>query len=153
MAPIGLTLFPSHPFLVVSGDGKIEDMSEGPENKHGVLEIKCPHSINGQVIHNMEVYDIVEKLPGKQFCLEMPEEGLRLKRDHKYYAQVQGVRDWGENLPVRLLYLTVGVKTWFWILKCNNQRQYLVKYLQSHIQWNFMNLNIITPISLLQSVQ
>ena len=46
VTPTGLTLFPSHPFLCASGDGKIEDMSEGPHNKHGVLEIKCPYSIN-----------------------------------------------------------------------------------------------------------
>ena len=80
VAPIGLTLFPSHPVLGASGDGNIKDTSEGPDNKH---EIKCPYSINGQVIHDMEVFEIVEKFPGKEFCLEMTDEGPRLRRDHK----------------------------------------------------------------------
>ena len=37
----------------------------------------------------MDVFQIVE-LGHIEFCLEMSDQGPRLRRDHKYYAQVQG---------------------------------------------------------------
>ena len=59
VTPSGLTLLPSHPFLGASRDGQITVKSE---TGSGVLEIKCPYSINGQLVtcNNMEVFQIVE---------------------------------------------------------------------------------------------
>ena len=37
----------------------------------------------------LHVFQIVE-LGHREFCLEMSDQGPRLRRDHKYYAQVQG---------------------------------------------------------------
>ena len=48
-----------------------------------------PYSVNGQLVNTMEVFQIVE-LGHREFCLEMSDQGPRLRRDHKYYAQVQG---------------------------------------------------------------
>lgn len=89
VAETGLTIYPSHPFLGASSDGKITDMSQPSENRTGVLEIKCPYSIKGRSICDMEVHDIVA-MGLQEFCLEMTEQGTRLRRNHKYYAQVQG---------------------------------------------------------------
>ena len=46
-------------------------------------EIKCPYSINGQLVtcNTMEVFQIVE-LGHREFCLEMSDQGSRLRRDH-----------------------------------------------------------------------
>ena len=70
VTPSGLTLLPSHPFLGASGDGRITDTSE---TGSGVLEIKCPYSINGQLVNTMEVFKIVE-LDHREFCLEMSDQ-------------------------------------------------------------------------------
>ncbi|XP_069127490.1 uncharacterized protein [Argopecten irradians] len=85
----GLTLLPSHPFIGASGDGKIIDTSMPQENNIGVLEIKCPYSVNGQLVNEMQVHEIVE-MGSNDFCLQKTEEGTRLRRSHCYYAQVQG---------------------------------------------------------------
>lgn len=55
----------------------------------GVLEVKCPYSLHGNIINNMQIHEIVE-MRLKDFCLEMTENGTKLRRNHKYYAQVQG---------------------------------------------------------------
>jgi hypothetical protein len=80
----GLTLCAFHSFLGASSDGKIMegDMS-------GLLEVKCPYSIKGNKVNKMEVLDIVA-LNYPEFCLECVDEGVRLNKKHKYYAQIQG---------------------------------------------------------------
>ena len=77
-----LILCASHSFLDASSDGKIMegDMS-------GLLEVK--YSIKGNKVKKMEVLDIVA-LNYPDFCLEYVDEGIRLNKKHKYYAQRQG---------------------------------------------------------------
>ncbi|XP_069100988.1 uncharacterized protein [Argopecten irradians] len=84
----GLFLLQSAAFLGASCDGKVIDPSMPSECQEGVLEIKCPFSINGQKICEMEVLDILEKFPS--FYMKTTEEGPELDKSHKYYAQVQG---------------------------------------------------------------
>lgn len=57
------------------------------ENQRGLLEIKCPYSISNEIIVEKEVHELAGK---EGFCLEESPEGPRLKRSHKYYAQIQG---------------------------------------------------------------
>ncbi|XP_061168089.1 uncharacterized protein LOC133176992 [Saccostrea echinata] len=85
--PSGLTIYPSHAFLGASSDGWIYDKSMPVGNQKGVLEIKCPYSISNEVITDREVHELAGQ---GGFCLEMTDEGPRLKRSHKYYAQIQG---------------------------------------------------------------
>lgn len=80
----GLTICSTHSFLGASGDGRVTDGTGT-----GVLEIKCPFSVGGTRVTHMQVLDIVN-LGDKSFCLENSDGGPRLKRSHKYFAQVQG---------------------------------------------------------------
>lgn len=80
----GLTLYASHSFLGASSDGRVR---EG--DSMGIMEIKCPFSLDGTNITKMEVPDILA-LNSKSFCLIQNENGPALKRNHKYYVQVQG---------------------------------------------------------------
>lgn len=80
----GLTLCQSHPFIGASSDGcVIEDREEG------VIEIKCPYSIDNHNITKMQINDILD-LQHSGFCLQTSDCGTNLKRSHGYYAQVQG---------------------------------------------------------------
>jgi hypothetical protein len=87
VSPSGITLYPSHAFLGASSDGWVIDQSMPKENQRGVLEIKCPYSMSGHNITEKEVHELAGEVG---FCLENTERGPRLRRDHKYYAQVQG---------------------------------------------------------------
>ncbi|XP_069102284.1 uncharacterized protein [Argopecten irradians] len=80
----GLTLCETHSFLGASSDGRV---IEG--DRSGVLEVKCPYSVKGIKVNQMEVQDIVA-LNINDFCLECVEEEVQLRRKHKYYSQVQG---------------------------------------------------------------
>lgn len=71
-------------FLGASSDGRVFD-----GDSIGVLEIKCPYSIKGTQVTTMEVSEIVA-MGCPNFCLEYSMEGPRLKKSHKFYAQVQG---------------------------------------------------------------
>ena len=56
----------------------------------GILEIKCPFSIAGEDVCSMPPAEITRKHQAS-FCLQVkPDGGLQLKRNHKYYTQVQG---------------------------------------------------------------
>lgn len=82
----GLTLSTSQPYLGASSDGRVTDSSNGI----GVLEVKCPFSIQGQNITNLSIPEIFQ-MHGKDFCLDLNQLGkFTLKKTHKYYAQVQG---------------------------------------------------------------
>ncbi|XP_062610176.1 uncharacterized protein LOC134271957 [Saccostrea cucullata] len=83
----GLTIYPSHAFLGATSDGWVYDESMPEGNERGVLEIKCPYSINSEVITDKEVHELVGR---EGFFLEDTDEGPRLRRDHKHYAQIQG---------------------------------------------------------------
>lgn len=80
----GLTLCAQNSFLGASSDGRVFD-----GDSVGVLEIKCPYSIQGTQVTTMEVSEIVA-MGYPSFCLEDSLEGPRLKKSHKFYAQVQG---------------------------------------------------------------
>lgn len=56
--PLSLIVLPSCPYIGASGDGKIHDKSIPEGCQEGVLEIKCPFSINGEVITSKEVHEI-----------------------------------------------------------------------------------------------
>lgn len=83
----GLTIYPTHAFLGASSDGWVHDKSMPEGNQTGVLEIKCPYSISGKIITDKEVHELAGQAG---FCLEITNEGPRLKRSHKYYVQIQG---------------------------------------------------------------
>lgn len=79
----GLTLCSIHSFLGASSDGRVIE-----DGDKGLLEIKCPYSIKGQKVNEMEVLHILS-IKDKDFCL-INQDGVRLNKNHKYYAQVQG---------------------------------------------------------------
>ena len=57
---------------------------------HGVLEIKCPYSIDGTSITAERVADIATNY-GSKFFLEFNTDGqMTLRKSSKYYCQVQG---------------------------------------------------------------
>lgn len=80
----GITLCAEHSFLGASSDGKVHD-----GESIGLLEIKCPYSIQGTRVTMKEVGEIMA-MGYSNFCLEESMEGPRLKKSHKLYAQVQG---------------------------------------------------------------
>ena len=83
----GLNIMVSHPYLAASTDGKVTDPSSEPA--HGVLEIKCPYSINFTNITSLKPAEIAAQFPGK-FCLVVVNGKAMLDRKHPYYVQVHG---------------------------------------------------------------
>ena len=81
----GLWLNPKHPTLGCSPDGTFTDTLL---NVSGLVEIKCPH-----VLKNCDPCNFSDHLTPaqcKNFCCVVNNEGkLKLKRNHKYYYQVQ----------------------------------------------------------------
>lgn len=73
----GLHLHPKYNFIGASPDRIIT--INGDE---GLLEVKCPHSQKGKTVE--------EAASQKNFCCELVEGSVRLKRNHPYYYQVQG---------------------------------------------------------------
>lgn len=79
-----LTLCAEHSFLGTSSDGKVHyGVSVG------LLEIKCPFSIQGTRFTMKEVSEIMA-MGYSNFFLKESMEGPRFKKSHKFYAQVQG---------------------------------------------------------------
>lgn len=75
--PCGLFIDGENPFLGASPDGLVDDDK--------IIEVKCTPSI-GQT--SLKEVALNKK---KQFCLELTETGqLQLKKNHKYYWQIQG---------------------------------------------------------------
>ena len=83
----GLTLLPSHSYMGASSDGLIINHRHHKDN--GVLEIKCPFSIDKSTVHHLTPMEIAQRHP-KQFFLEFQGNKLQLKRNSHYYYQVQG---------------------------------------------------------------
>eukprot|EP00795_Rhopilema_esculentum_P004939 gene4939-21279_t len=77
VAEVGLKVSHTEPYLAASLDGIISCRSE----KWG-LEIKCPFSK-----YNSSLDDAIKD---RNFFLKQTSEGVKLKRRHKYYFQVQG---------------------------------------------------------------
>ena len=76
----GISVHPSYPYLGASPDGKVFDPSK--ESAHGLLEIKCPFSKRGETLEQAaaDASFYIENIGGKFY----------LKKNHAYYAQVQG---------------------------------------------------------------
>ena len=82
--PTGLHLSTLHSFLGASSDGLVTG-----ELTLGCLEIKCPFSLDGPEVHEKLPSAIALSYP--RFFLQYARDGaLHLKREHKYFAQVQG---------------------------------------------------------------
>lgn len=79
-----LTVCAEHSFLGASSDGKVHD-----GKSIGLLEIKCPYSIQETRVTMKEVGEIMA-MGYSNFCQEDSMEGPRLKKSHKVYAQFQG---------------------------------------------------------------
>lgn len=73
----GLWLCSEHPYVAASPDASVECACCGK----GTLEVKCPHSAATKGMH--------EASKNSDFCLELVNGSLRLKRAHAYYYQVQ----------------------------------------------------------------
>ena len=81
--PTGLTLMPSHSYLGASSDGLI--VHNGRPNSPGVLEVKCPYSIQGNSVCNMPPLDIAANYSAFHIA-----DDNHLRKEHNYYYQVQG---------------------------------------------------------------
>lgn len=84
VTPTGLILCGSHAFLGASSDGRVIENGE-----EGIIEIKCPFSVKGNYVNNMEIEDILG-MNDPSVCLQYTSNGPSLNRKHSYYAQVQG---------------------------------------------------------------
>ena len=81
----GLTLLPCHSYLGASSDGLI--LNHRYHEDKGVLEIKCPYSIEKNPTYNLPLMDIARTY-SQQFFLEEIENPPKLKRSSNYYYQV-----------------------------------------------------------------
>ena len=75
--PQGFIFGPLLFILGASSDGRVTEYGSV-----GVLEIKCPYSVQGKLVNKMEVLDIVA-MNNTEFCLEFSTEGIRMKKTHK----------------------------------------------------------------------
>ena len=83
-SPHGITLLPEYPYIGAPSDGTVIDRSMSVSSQEGLLEIKCPYSVQSARVINRELhsldFDFLEVCAGKS----------SLRRQHKYYPQVQG---------------------------------------------------------------
>ena len=73
-----------YPGIGASPDGLLFDANT---NSRGVLEIKCPKSL--QSVASCEFADHLSAKQVKAFCLKESPDGLFLKTNHAYYYQMQ----------------------------------------------------------------
>ena len=86
VAPCGFFISQSHPYLGASPDGAVYDPTN-VDKPFGFLEVKCPYT------HRNDTPEEASKTPG--FCSSLDNSGdgmpkLSLRKNHIYYAQVQG---------------------------------------------------------------
>ena len=83
VTPSGFYISFSHPFLGASPDGSVDDPLN-IDKPFGFLEVKCPYSVRD--------LNPVDACSTSGFCCvcEPGTSLLRLKRNHSYFAQVQG---------------------------------------------------------------
>ena len=87
VAKSGLVISSAHPFLAASPDGIVMKNGEAI----GLVEVK-------NLLRNKRL-NLVQAARGKNFCLEMVNNQLRLKPNHDYFYQCQGqllvcIMDW-----------------------------------------------------------
>ena len=86
--PSGLTLMPERAFLGATADGIVSN-HRYHRGSQGVLEIKCPYSIQKSSVNTKSPSDIAKE--HKEFFLQYDKEGkLHLKRTSHYFYQVKG---------------------------------------------------------------
>lgn len=78
----GLIISEQKPHLACSPDDLVEDMSS--VDVHGTAEYKCPYSARG-----LSPIEACSQIKG--FYCDLKDGKLRLKRNHNYHYQVQGV--------------------------------------------------------------
>ncbi|KAL3862316.1 hypothetical protein ACJMK2_008294 [Sinanodonta woodiana] len=81
----GLWVNSKYSELACSPDGLVLD--PGEENKYGLLEIKCPHILQGKDVSKFD-----EQLTKKQqsgFCLRRSNGHIELRKNHAYYFKIQ----------------------------------------------------------------
>ena len=79
----GLVVNPAFCWLGASPDGVVYDPSM-EENPFGLFEAKCPFCGAGK-----KIVDVIKE--NKQFYLKQTDHGIKLKENHNYYYQVQGL--------------------------------------------------------------
>ena len=89
----GFLISSSHPFLGASPDGAVYDPTSAP-HPYGYLEVKCPYA------HRDKTPE--EACSSNGFCSTLQENcdgtlTLNLRKNHVYYAQVQGQMAIGER--------------------------------------------------------
>ncbi|VDI37396.1 Hypothetical predicted protein [Mytilus galloprovincialis] len=73
----GFVVNPRYPFIGATPDAKICE-----NGVTGIMEIKCPFSQRDNLI--------TDAMHGADFCLELSENGPRLKINHDYFIQAEG---------------------------------------------------------------
>ena len=71
--------------LACSPDGIVFDLDD--PDKHGLLEIKCPKTLENEPISDF--LNILTPKQLKQFCLEKCNDEIVVKRNHSYFSQIQ----------------------------------------------------------------
>ena len=79
----GLVVNPAFCWLGASPDDVVYDPSM-EANPFGLFEAKCPFCGAGK-----KIVDVIKE--NKQFYLKQTDNGIRLKENHNYYFQVQGL--------------------------------------------------------------
>ena len=88
VTPSGFIISESQPFLGATPDGAVYDPSDGSQ-PFGFLEIKCPYSQRNVTP--------VDACLSSGFCCTATNGQLTLRRNHTYFAQVQGQMAVGER--------------------------------------------------------
>ena len=88
VSPYGLNLMTSVTYLAASTNGKVLDPSHSPPE--GLLEIRCPFSIDGELITGLAPSAIVSRYGNKFYLSERDDGRLALDRQSHCYEQVQG---------------------------------------------------------------
>ena len=79
----GIHVCMNKPWLAASPDGLVEDPSKPPEQRHDLLEIKCPYSAR-----MLKPSAACTKL--NRFCCGLINGTPALKSNHDYHYQIQG---------------------------------------------------------------
>ena len=89
VSPSGFIINPAYSFLGASPDGCVYDPSD-TQHPFGFLEVKCPYALKDCTVED------ACRMTGF-FCGIHDNGKIILKREHKYYAQVQGQLALGER--------------------------------------------------------
>ena len=89
VTPSGPHLMSNKSYLGASSDGIV--LCTNVDTLHrGCVEVKCPYSIEKSVTIELTPTEIAKKFKDKFYMELGSDDGLHLRHDHHYYAQVQG---------------------------------------------------------------